>query len=409
MAGTMIKEISGGICAPQGYRAAGVHCGFRKRSTKKDLGLIVSDVPAHAAAIYTQNKVKGAPITVCIDHLKNGIAQAIIVNSGNANTCAPDGEAIARETCRLAADALGIKKKDIIIASTGVIGEKIELELFEKGIPRLVKKLSYEGSDGAARAIMTTDRIEKQASFTFKLGGQKVSIGGIAKGSGMINPNMATMLSFITTDAAISPALLKSALTEVAATTYNQLSIDGDTSTNDTLAILANGLAGNPEITTKDDDYAVFITALQKVAVKLVRMLAKDGEGATKLLECVVKNAPSENTARIISKSVVQSDLVKTAIFGEDANWGRTLCAIGYADAKFHADNISVVLSSKQGKVKVCEKSRGIPFSEETAAAIFSEDEIRITVDLKDGESGATAYGCDLTHGYIRINGSYRT
>jgi glutamate N-acetyltransferase/amino-acid N-acetyltransferase len=409
MAGTMIKEVTGGICAPAGYRAAGVHCGFRKKSTKRDLGLIVSDAPANAAAIYTRNKVKGAPIAVCIDHLKNGVAQAVIVNSGNANTCTPDGEAIARETCRLTADALGISESDVIVASTGVIGEKIDIELFRKGIPRVSKKLSYEGSDNIARAIMTTDRIEKQAAVTFKLGGKKVSIGGIAKGSGMINPNMATMLSFITTDAAINSKMLRSALKDDAADTFNQLSVDGDTSTNDTLAILANGLAGNPEIKTKGEDYTTFCAALRKVTVKLVRLLAKDGEGATKLLECAVKNAPSKQAARIVSKAVVQSDLVKTALFGEDANWGRTLCAIGYADAKFSADDISVVLASKKGRVKVCAASRGITFSEEKAAEILAEDEILITVDLNDGDGGATAYGCDLTYGYVRINGSYRT
>jgi glutamate N-acetyltransferase/amino-acid N-acetyltransferase len=409
MAGTMIKEVAGGVCAPAGFRAAGVHCGFRKKSTKKDLGLIVSDVPANAAAVYTQNKVKGAPIAVCIDHLKNGIAQAIIVNSGNANTCAPDGEAIANETCRLTADALGIDENDVIVASTGVIGEKIDIELFRKGIPRVFKKLSYEGSKSVARAIMTTDKIEKQAAVTFKLGGRKVSIGGIAKGSGMINPNMATMLSFITTDAAISSKMLKAALTEDIADTFNQLSVDGDTSTNDTLAIIANGLAKNPEIKTKDEDYATFCAALRRVTVKLVRLLAKDGEGATKMLECIVKNAPNDKTARIVSKSVVQSDLVKTAIFGEDANWGRTLCAIGYADVKFNADNIDVVISSKKGRVKVCAASSGIAFSEEKAAEILAEEEILITVDLNDGEKTATAYGCDLTYGYVRINGSYRT
>jgi glutamate N-acetyltransferase/amino-acid N-acetyltransferase len=409
MAGTMIKEKEGGVCAPQGYRAAGVHCGFKAKSTKKDLGLIVSDVTANAAAIYTQNKVKGAPITVCIDHLKNGKAQAVIVNSGNANTCAPDGVAIARETCKLTADALGIKEEDVIVASTGVIGEKIDLGLFQNGVPRAAGKLSYEGSKSAARAIMTTDKTEKQTAVTFRLGGKKVSIGGIAKGSGMINPNMATMLSFITTDAAISPAMLKAALTQDAADTFNQLSVDGDTSTNDTLAILANGLAGNPEIKKKNEDYDTFCAALRKVTVKLVKMLAGDGEGATKMLECVVKNAPGVKAARIISKSVVQSDLVKTAFFGEDANWGRTLCAIGYADAKFNADNISVVLSSSKGKVKVCTASSGIAFSEEKAAEILAEDEIRITIDLNDGEAEATAYGCDLTYSYVRINGSYRS
>jgi glutamate N-acetyltransferase/amino-acid N-acetyltransferase len=404
-----IKFIEGGVCAAKGFRAGGVHCGFRKNTKKKDLGIIVSDVMCSAAAVYTQNKVKGAPILVNREHLKDGRAQAAICNSGNANTCAPGGVEIARETCRLAADALGLNAKDIIVCSTGVIGEPISIETFQRGIPKLVKKLSYDDSDGMAKAIMTTDTVKKEVAVTFTLGGKKCSLGGIAKGSGMINPNMATMLSFLTTDVFISSNMLKVALDRDIIETYNQLSIDGDTSTNDTVTILANGCAGNPEIDAPGADFDVFKAALRAVTVQLCRGIVKDGEGATKMLECAVKNAPTAAIARLIASTVVQSDLVKTAVFGEDANWGRVLCAVGYTDADFECGRIDIFLSSKAGEVQVCRASEALVFNEEKAKKILEQDEVWITVDLHDGTKEGTAYGCDLTYDYVRINGRYRT
>jgi glutamate N-acetyltransferase/amino-acid N-acetyltransferase len=405
----MTTWIEGGICAPQGFKAAGVHCGFRKNSNKKDLALIVSDTICSAAAVYTQNKVKGAPIIVDREHLKNGRARAIVCNSGNANTCAPGGVEIARETCRIVADQLGIKAEDVIVCSTGVIGEAIDIDTFKEGIPRVVKKLSYHGSDGAARAIMTTDKVKKECAVEFEVDGKTCRIGGIAKGSGMINPNMATMLSFITTDAAISSEMLKYALESNVVDTFNQISIDGDTSTNDTVAIVANGAAGNLEIDAAGSEFDAFCTAFGSLTVRLCRGIAKDGEGATKLIECAVTGAPTGRIARIVSSSVVQSDLVKTAVFGRDANWGRVLCAIGYADADFECGNIGVTLSSAAGDVEVCRGSEAVAFDEDLAKAILGEDEIFIRVDLHDGLKSAVAYGCDLTYGYVKINGMYRT
>ncbi|MDR3072850.1 MAG: bifunctional glutamate N-acetyltransferase/amino-acid acetyltransferase ArgJ [Clostridiales Family XIII bacterium] len=404
-----IKFTDKGICAPKGFRASGVHVGFRENQKKKDLGLLVSDVMCNAFAVHTQNKVKGAPILVNREHLKDGKAQGIVVNSGNANTCAPNGVQVARETCRLAADALGLKAEDLLVCSTGVIGQEINIETFERGIPRVVKKLSYDDSESLARSIMTTDKITKQVAVSFEVAGKMCHIGAVAKGSGMINPNMATMLSFLTTDVSISREMLRTALLNDVADTYNQIYIDGDTSTNDTVAILANGLAGNPEIDAPGAEFDLFCEALNQVTVTLCRLLAKDGEGATKLIECVVKNAPTKRIARIVSSSVVGSDLVKTAIFGEDANWGRVLCAVGYADADFECAHIDVVLSSQAGDILVCKGSEAVNFSEEKAAKILACDEIRIDVDLHDGSKDAVAYGCDLTFGYVRINGRYRS
>ncbi|MDR1778463.1 MAG: bifunctional ornithine acetyltransferase/N-acetylglutamate synthase [Clostridiales Family XIII bacterium] len=404
-----ITFIEKGVCAPKGFRASGVHCGFRENHKKKDLGLLVSDVMCNAAAVHTQNKVKGAPIIVNRDHLKNGKAQAVIVNSGNANTCAPNGVQVARETCRLAADALGLKPDDVLVCSTGVIGETLYIGTFEKGIPRVVKKLSYDDSESMARAIMTTDKIMKQVAVSFMLGGKKCAIGGIAKGSGMINPNMATMLSFLTTDVAISREMLRQALLADVSDTYNQLYIDGDTSTNDTVAFLANGLAGNEEIDGPGENFDTFCKALRMVTESLVRLLARDGEGATKAIECHVKGAPTKQIARIVSSSVVGSDLVKSAVFGEDANWGRVLCAVGYSDADFECGNIDVTLESDAGEVLVCRGSTAVAFSEDKAARILAAEQITIHVDLHDGNKEASAYGCDLTYGYVRINGRYRS
>jgi glutamate N-acetyltransferase/amino-acid N-acetyltransferase len=404
-----ITFVEDGVCAPKGFRASGVHCGFRANQKKKDLGIIFSDVPCNAAAVFTQNKVKGAPIDVSREHIKNGKAQAIVVNSGNANTCAPNGLAIARETCKLTADALGIGETDVIVASTGVIGETPDVSLFRTGVPRAAKKLSYSGSDGIARAIMTTDRVPKQAAVSFTISGKKCVIGGIAKGSGMINPNMATLLCFITTDAAISKKMLRKAINLDVAETFNQISVDGDTSTNDTLAILANGLAGNAEIATENEDFETFCNALRKVTVTLCRGLAKDGEGATKLLECVVSGAPTKKIARLASSSVIGSDLVKSAAFGEDANWGRILCAVGYTEANFDCSNIDVHISSAAGTILVCKGSEAVKLDENKAAKILAMDEIKLTVNLHQGEAEAIAYGCDLTYGYVRINGRYRS
>lgn len=405
-----MQYIDGGVCAPKGFQAAGVHCGIRSKNTdKKDLALIVSDELCTAAAVYTQNKVKGAPIAVTREHLKDGKAKAVICNSGNANTCAPNGVEIAKKTCDLAAEHIGIKAENIIVCSTGVIGEELIMEPFEKGMKPLVKALSYEGGTLAAEAIMTTDTVSKECAVEFELGGKTCRIGATAKGSGMINPNMATMLSFITTDAAISSSMLQQALSQDIKDSYNQISVDGDTSTNDTVAIMANGLCGNPEIEGDGEAFKQFCEALAMVTKVLAKKLAADGEGATKLIECQVTGAPDKETARSLSKSVISSDLLKSAMFGEDANWGRVLCAIGYAPADFSADDITVEMSSKKGSIKVCEHSALYPHSEEKAAEILSETEIKIEVNLNQGQEQAAAWGCDLTYDYVKINGDYRS
>jgi len=404
-----IEFIDGGICAPKGFQASGVHCGIRKNKTKKDLSLIVSDVMCSAAAVYTKNKVKGAPIAVTKDHLKDGKAKAIICNSGNANTCAPNGMEIAYQTCELLAKELHINTADIIVSSTGVIGLPMSIEPFERGIPKAVKKLSYDGSDNAARGIMTTDTVKKEFAVSMIIGNKECHIGGIAKGSGMIHPNMATMLCYLTTDVAITSEMLQKALSDDIPDTFNQLSVDGDTSTNDTVAILANGLAGNSVIDGEGMDYDTFCAALNVINATLVKALAKDGEGAGKLLECIVSGAPDKETARVISKSVITSSLFKAAMFGEDANWGRILCAIGYADAEFDADKIDIVLSSAKGSIEVCKNASYNIFSEEEAAEILSEKEIKILISINQGDAQAMAWGCDLTYSYVKINGNYRT
>ncbi len=404
-----MKMISGGVCAAKGFTANGVHCGIRKNRTKRDLSLIYSSVPASAAAVYTLNLVKGAPITVTKSHLANGIAQAVICNSGNANTCNYNGTEIAEETCALLSAEMGIPAEDIIVASTGVIGELMDIEPFKRGIPSLVAGLSVEGSDVAAEGIMTTDTVKKELAIEFELGGKLCRMGGIAKGSGMIHPNMATMLVFITTDAAISPAMLQKALSGDVQGTFNMLSIDGDTSTNDMVSVMANGLAGNEEITAEGDDFNAFMKALNTVTVNLCRMIAADGEGATKMLECVASGADDILTARTVAKSVVCSSLLKSAMFGADANWGRVLCAIGYSGANVDVSKIGVSFRSKGGCVTVCEKGAGVPFSEDEAKKVLTESEIEILVTLGDGNVSATAWGCDLTYDYVKINGDYRT
>lgn len=401
--------ISGGVTAPQGFKASGVHCGIRKNRDKLDLALVISDIPAATAAVYTQNKVKGAPILVTQHHLANGYAQAMICNSGNANTCNPNGVELAEQCCQLLAQAAGVKAEDIVIASTGVIGQPLPLEPFEKGILAAVSALSYQGGTQAAEAIMTTDTHLKEFALSFELGGKTCRLGAMTKGSGMINPNMATMLTFVTSDVAISPAMLNLALKSVVKTTLNQINVDGDTSTNDMATIMANGLAGNAEITAENADFARFCEALKIVCIWVCRQIAKDGEGATKLLQCSVSHARNETVALNIAKSIISSDLFKSAMFGADANWGRVLCAIGYTEGDFSIDGVSLVLKSAKGEVKVCENAAYFPFSEEKAAEVLSEAEIDILVDMHDGDAFAQAWGCDLTYDYVRINGDYRS
>lgn len=404
----ILKE--GGVTAPKGFRANGIHCGIRKNKDKKDLMLIVSDVLCDAAAVYTQNLVCGAPVTVTRENLKNGKARAVICNSGIANTCNADGVEKAEAMCALTEQYTGIPANDVVVASTGVIGQPIDLEPIQSGMQTLVDGLNENGSSAAAQAIMTTDTVKKEIAVSVELsGGKTCTLGAIAKGSGMIHPNMATMLSFITTDANISAEMLQKALRWCVTRSYNMLSVDGDTSTNDTVAILANGLCGNTRIETENEDYAVFCRALFKICNHVVRMLAKDGEGATKLVVCEVVGAADEETARICAKSVIRSPLVKTAMFGSDANWGRVLCALGYAGAAIDVSKIDVSFRSRKGTVPVCKNGAGIEFSEEKAKEVLLEDEIEILVDLNSGDAEATAYGCDLTYDYVKINGDYRT
>ena len=404
-----MKVIEGGVCAAKGFRANGVHCGIRKNHSKKDLSLIFSTVPASAAAVYTTNLVKGAPLTVTKKHIANGTAQAVICNSGNANTCNANGIEIAEEMSALAASALGIAAEDVVVASTGVIGQPLSIAPIAAGLPELVAGLSDNGSGTAAEGIMTTDTVRKEVAVEFTLGGKTCRLGGIAKGSGMIHPNMATMLVFLTTDAAISPAMLQKALSGDIANTFNMLSIDGDTSTNDMVTILANGLAGNPEVTEEGEDFTAFMQALNSVTIALCRKIAGDGEGATKLLECKVTGAANLATAKTVAKSVICSSLLKAAMFGADANWGRVLCAIGYSGADVDVNKVDVAFSSPAGTVAVCKDGAGLNFSEEKAKQVLLEKEIEILVELNSGDAASTAWGCDLTYDYVRINGDYRT
>ena len=404
-----MKLISGGVCAAKGFKANGIHCGIRKNRTKRDLSLIYSQVPASAAAVYTTNLVKGAPLTVTKQHLANGIAQAVICNSGNANTCNAGGVEIARQTCQLLADAMNIKADDVVVASTGVIGQPLDITPIAEGIPGLIAGLSDDGSENAAEGIMTTDTVKKEVAVEFTLGGKTCRIGGIAKGSGMIHPNMATMLVFITTDAAIAPGMLQKALSCDIADTFNMVSVDGDTSTNDMVTVLANGMAGNEPITADGEDFHTFMKALNTVTVHLCRCIAGDGEGATKLLECKVTGADDLQTAKTVAKSVICSSLTKAAMFGADANWGRILCAIGYSGADVDVNKIDVSFKSHAGEIPVCKNGAGIDFSEETAKQILLEKEIEILVELNSGSAASTAWGCDLTYDYVKINGDYRT
>lgn len=403
-----MEIIQGGVCAPIGFTANGIHCGIRKNKTKKDLALIYSEKQANVAAVYTTNLVKGAPLIVTKNNVSNGKAQAVICNSGNANTCNANGEEIALKTCSILAKELKINEDDVVVASTGVIGQPLDITPIKNGIPSLVKGLGKNNSY-AAESIMTTDTKEKSIALKFEIDGVECKIGGIAKGSGMIHPNMATMLVFITTDCAISSNMLQKALSTDIQNTFNMLSIDGDTSTNDMVVVLANGMANNKEIDKEDENFKTFIKALNTVNVYLSKKIAGDGEGATKLLECKVEGAKTETIAKTVAKSVICSSLFKAAMFGADANWGRVLCAIGYSGAKVDVNKIDVKFSSKKGEILVCKNGAGVEFSEEKAKEILLEEEIDVLINLNDGNYKATAWGCDLTYDYVKINGDYRT
>ena len=404
-----MKIISGGVTAAKGFKASGVHCGIRKNKLKKDLALIYSEVKANAAAVYTTNAVKGAPLTVTKNHISDGFASAIICNSGNANTCNANGIEIAEKMSDLLGDALNISPCDVVVASTGVIGQPLDIEPIKNGIPVLVSSLDENGGHDAAEGIMTTDTVPKEVAVEFEIGGKVCKIGGIAKGSGMIHPNMATMLVFITTDCKISSKMLQKALSTDIQSTFNMVSIDGDTSTNDMVCVLANGMAENAEICEDNDDFKTFMKALNTVTVNLCRKIAGDGEGATKLLECKVWGAETQETAKTVAKSVICSSLTKAAMFGADANWGRVLCAIGYSKAKVDVNKIDVSFKSNKGEIPVCVNGAGIEFSEEKAKEILLEEVIEILINLNSGEASSTAWGCDLTYDYVKINGDYRT
>ena len=413
---TTWNVIEGGVCAAKGFQANGLNCGLNSDKYKNDLGLVVSDVICDTAAVYTSNKVKGAPITVTKANLeKSGKkSKAVIVNSKNANTCNADGVEKAQRMCQLTAAELvakgyDIKEEEVIVASTGVIGQILPIEPIANHMQALVAGLSYEGNKKAANAIMTTDTVMKEYAVSFEVDGTTCVLGGMAKGSGMIHPNMATTLNFVTTDAAIDAELLQKALSEIVKVTYNCLSVDGDTSTNDMLTVMANGLAGNTKIESENEAYEAFKAALYEVLMNLTKMLAKDGEGATKLLECTCAGAPDLDTGIIVAKSVICSPLFKCAMFGEDANWGRVLCAIGYADAEFDIDKVDVYLASEKGTIAVCRNGAGVAFSEDEAKVVLGADEIYINVNLNQGDAKAKAWGCDLTYDYVKINGDYRS
>ena len=408
----MVSWIDGGVCAAQGFRAAGLHVGVKTHNVnKKDVALIVSDSDCAAAAVFTTNVVKAAPIHVTKAHLANGRARAVVANSGNANACAPMGEENAKRMCAAAAKAIGCGAEDVLVCSTGVIGQTLRVNVIEEGMEELAGLLerSGAGSDAAAHAIMTTDTVKKEAAVETTVGGKTVRIGGIAKGSGMIHPNMGTMLCFITTDCAISPEMIRKALVDTAHVSFNRISVDGDTSTNDTCLVLANGLAGNETITGEGEDYAAFLEALKALCVRLARMMAKDGEGARHLITCTVSGAKDEESAQTIAKSVISSTLTKAAIFGCDANWGRVLCAMGYSGEKFDPDKVDVAFASAAGEIPVCRQGRGLDFDEDLAKRILTEDEVEIRVRMGEGDAACTCWGCDITYDYIKINGDYRT
>ena len=408
----MLNFIDGGVCAALGFRAAGVHAGVKTHAEwKKDVALIVSDAECAAAAVFTKNVVKAAPIRVDLEHLADGKARAVIANSGNANACAPQGEENAERMCAATAQALGCKPEDVLVSSTGVIGQRINVEAIEAAVPALCAALerSAEASDAAGHAIMTTDTTKKEAAVETTVGGKTVRLGGIAKGSGMIHPNMGTMLCFLTTDCAISPEMIKAALLETVSVSFNRISVDGDTSTNDTCCVLANGLAGNEPITAKGPDYDAFLAALRALCTELAKKMASDGEGARHLITCTVQGAKSEKSAETIAKSVVSSTLTKAAIFGADANWGRVLCAMGYSGEEFDPEKVSVRFASAAGDIQVCAKGRGLDFDEDLAKKVLTEHDVEISIFMGEGEASCTCWGCDITYDYIKINGDYRT
>ena len=405
-----MKLIEGGVCAPKGFRASGLHVGVKtKKTDKKDLGLIVADCGCTAAAVYTRNVVKAAPLLITKENLEDGRARAVIANSGNANACAPCGEENARRMCRAVALPLGISERDVIVASTGVIGQKLPVEVIEGGAAELVAKLSTAGSKDAASAIMTTDLAMKEIAAEFEIGGAPVRIGGIAKGSGMIHPNMGTMLAFLTTDCAIGSEAIRKALVAATDVSFNRISVDGDTSTNDMMSLLASGLAGNAEIQGPGKDYDDFVGALSALCVDLAKMMAADGEGATHLIACRVGSAKSEAEAETLSKAVISSTLTKAAMFGADANWGRVLCAMGYSGVAFDPDRVDIAFESAAGRVPVCENGRGLPFDEGLAKRVLTEHDITIDIDMGAGAGACVCWGCDITYDYIRINGDYRS
>ena len=408
----MLKFIEGGVCAAQGFQAAGIHVGVKTHATwKKDVALIVSDVDCAAAAMFTTNVVKAAPIHVDKKHLADHHARAIIANSGNANACAPQGEENAEKMCAAAAKAIGCKPEDVLVSSTGVIGQTLKVQVIEDGLPELYGALAHsvEASDAAAHAIMTTDTVKKEVAVETTVGGKTVRMGGIAKGSGMIHPNMGTMLCFLTTDCAISGEMIHEALKETVTKTFNRISVDGDTSTNDSCIVLANGLAGNAEITSKGADYDAFVEALRTLCTELARKMAADGEGAKHLITCTVSSAADEKSAETLARSVISSTLTKAAIFGADANWGRVLCAMGYSGAQFDPDKVSVHFASAAGDIAVCEQGRGLPFDEDLAKKILTEHDVEIRIEMHAGTASVTCWGCDITYDYIKINGDYRT
>lgn len=404
-----MKKIKGGVCAALGFKANGIHCGIRKNKEKRDLALIVCDTDCAVASVYTQNKVKGAPIAVTKKNISDGVARAIVCNSGNANTCNFDGIEKAQAMCDLVEKHTGIKAKDVVVASTGVIGQPLNIQPIADGMQELVDGLNRDGSTNAALAIMTTDTVVKEYAYSFTLDGKECHIGGIAKGSGMIHPNMATMLCFVTTDVNITSEMLDKALHKVVVDTFNMISVDGDTSTNDMLTVMSSKLAGNTLIDSKNKDYNTFCKVLKKMLETLSKAIAKDGEGATKLIECKVVGAKSAKIARAIAKSVITSSLTKAALFAADANWGRILCAIGYTNADFDIDKIDVELISKAGQIAVCRNGVGVEFDEDKAHTILLEDEITIAIDCHEGRAKATGWGCDLTYEYVKINAEYRT
>ena len=411
-----MKTISGGVTAPKGFRAAGVYCGVKASHAgvpgtqgKPDLAMIVSDCECTAAATYTLNRVKAAPLYVTMGHLEDGVCRGIVANSGNANACAPLSHENAEKMCELAAAATGLKPQDFAVASTGVIGQTLNIAAIQRGMPQVAGALSYEGSNAAAHAIMTTDTVKKEIAVTVTIGGKPVTVGAIAKGSGMIHPNMGTMLCFITTDCAITSEMLSDALHDIVPRTFNRVTVDGDTSTNDMCVVLANGMAENTQIEWKDDDYTLFYKALYQVCETMARSIAGDGEGASRLITCTVTGARSEETAERLAKAVVGSSLVKAAMFGADANWGRVLCAMGYSKAPFRPEYVDVSFSSDQGEILVCQHGTGVDFDEDLAKKILSQDEVVIAVNLHEGDDQATCWGCDLTYEYVKINGDYRS